>query len=83
MGKLRFKGKLGKGEKVTGEVDRVDDNKVTLKLKDESFCKIEVPEEIAELIDDDYDGNIITIENDNGEMVIDDHDDEWPEEKGK
>jgi preprotein translocase subunit YajC len=84
MGKLKIKGKLGKGEKITGKVDDVNDNVVTLEMKDEETkVKVEVPENIAEILDDMYSNEIVTIENTNGEFIIEDHED-WPaEEKSK
>ncbi len=82
MGKLKIKDKLSKGESITGKVENVSDTKVTFEMKDESLLKVSLPEEICEILDEDYDGNIVTVTNSGGEFEIEDHE-EWPEEKSK
>lgn len=87
MAEKLFKSKLKQGESITGRVEDIDTDKqrVTLEHKDETLTVLSgLPDSILEEIDDEYDGDIITIKHrDSGEYSITELDDFPDDEKKK
>lgn len=83
MAGITVKTKLKTDEKFTGYVEQVFEKAIVLQDKNERRWKLPVPEDVAQQVSEDYDGEIITIEVDgDGNYSIEQHDD-FPEEKKK
>lgn len=88
MGKTKIRDKeLSKGESLTVKVDEVSDGWVTGFLSEDDEDKgnkirFPVTDKVAELIEDDYEDEIITLTRDDKTYDIEDHED-WPEQKSK
>jgi len=87
MGEITLKSKMKSGDVITGKVDSIstDTNTITFEMKDESLLKVGgFPDNIIELIDDDYEGSIIRItKTDSGDFTVKELDDFPDEEKKK
>lgn len=78
MAGIKIKNKLKAGEKITGQVSEVFEKSVVFILKNDSKVKLPVPEEVSEVINENYDDEIITLSVDSeGEYEIEEHED-WP-----
>jgi len=86
MSEITLKSKMKSGETIIGKVDAIstDTNTITFELKDETLLKVGgFPDNIIELIDDDYDGDIIKLtKTEAGDYTVKELDD-FPDEKEK